>query len=296
MRNLATTIAAAGLGLFMTGCLGDFELDPPGEGTPPTGDSAEALFQGLHGQLVAECGACHGEGGATSITNGPDFMVNVDPTASYEMIQTYTSATEGAIVGNAPANSKLYFYGLHTGAALSTELASQVENWIIAQAVEDGTTPPEGEIPPPGEPKEPQTMVEALTMFADCMAYADFDAANVMEVANQGTAEGQCDNCHQVGAFGAFLDDTSQMFTMNQQLPYILKFASGYVNPDGSFGDVVPANRFRDKRGDQGHPNYILGAARLQSLETFFDQTYLRYRGAITSGVPCVRESPPLPQ
>jgi hypothetical protein len=293
MRNLATTIAAATL---LTGCLGDFELGTVDDNAPPSGDSAEALFAGLHGQLVAECGACHGEGGVTSTTNGPDFMLNTDPAASYDLVRSYASATEGPIVGNSPANSKLYFYGLHTGAAPSASLAALIEAWIIAQASEDGTTPDPGDVPPPGQPKEPRTLVEALTMFADCMSYADFEGTNFMEIANQGTAEGQCDNCHNVGLAGAFLEDTADMFTMTKQMPYILKFASGVVNADGSFGDVVPSYRIRDKRGDQGHPNYILAAERVQALEDYFDLTYVRYRGSITSGVACIPEEPPLPE
>jgi hypothetical protein len=287
MRNLATTPAAA---LFLMAGCGDFGIDQnPGPGTD-TGGQAATLFQSLHGQLMAECGSCHTDGIENELS-GPDWLAT-EAVAAYDKVRSYQSVTDGPIVGNSPGNSKLYFYGEHTGPAMSPALSTLVENWIVAQAAEDGTTPPPDPGTIPGE--EPKTLVEALTMFADCMAYLDFEASEFSEVANQSTAEGLCRNCHNTGLSGAFLNDSDEMFLKTQQMPFVLKFATGVVNPDGSFADLVPAYRFRDKRGDQGHPNYILAGERLEALNSYFDLTYVRYRSAIDSGTPCVREGLPM--
>lgn len=291
MRN-STSIAAALL--LMAGCLGDFEVDQPGPGGDSSDATAEVLFASLHQQLNAECALCHADGDSDT---GPDYQSTVSAEANLASILDYTSIVDGSpLVGNSPANSKLFIYGAHTGPAMSVELAGKVEDWIIQLAVENGNTPDEGE-GTPGVPEEPKTLVQALTKFAECMAFTDFEATNFQDIANQNTAEGACRNCHETGQGGAFLStNDADFFTQQKLRPYILKFASGTVAETGAFSDLIPSERYELKRNDNGHPNYLLADARVVSMEQFFELTYTRYRESINTGVACVPDLPPLPQ
>lgn len=291
MRN-STSIAAALL--LMAGCLGDFEVDQgPGGSDDPSGATAEAMFADLHAQLNAECATCHADGNEVT---GPDYQSTASPDANYASIMNYVSVTDGPIVGNSPANSKLYFYGAHTGPAMSPELAGKVEAWIIQEAVEQGDSPEDPGTPgTPGD--EPKTLVQALTKFSECMAFTDFDATNFQDLANQNTAEGQCNACHNAGTGGAFISSIdADFFTQQKNMPFILKFATGTVSESGAFADLIPSKRYELKRDDNGHPNYILADVRVQSMVQYFDLTYTKYRGAITSGTPCLPDLPPPPQ
>jgi hypothetical protein len=293
MRNFSTSIAAALL--LMAGCLGDFEVEDPGSGGNPSGESAEALFADLHTQLNAECALCHADGNAVT---GPDYQSTASASQNLADIMAYRSEIDGQpIVGNSPENSRLYITGAHTGPAMTPALAAKVEAWIIAQAEENGSTPPDGEDPLPGGQDEPKTLVEALTVFAGCMAFTDFEATNFGDVANQNTAEGQCYTCHDSGTGGASLNiQDATFFTRQKDRPFILKFATGTVTELGGFDDLIPSDRYELKRDDNGHPNYILSAARIESIDSFFNLTYTRYRTAIDTGTPCVADLPPPPQ
>jgi hypothetical protein len=175
------------------------------------------------------------------------------------------------IVGNSPENSKLLLHGVHAGPALSESLKAKMSDWIVAQAEEDGVSPPgddddidppDPDDPPTAEP--PDTLVEALTLFANCMTYEDFEATNFENVADQNTAEGQCYGCHSAGTGGSFLSaDNIEFYSQQRNMPYILKFVTGTVNPDGSFSDLIISGRYEMKRDDNGHPNYIMAEERL---------------------------------
>lgn len=291
MRNFSTSIAAALL--LMAGCLGDFEVDQGG-GPNPSGESAEALFADLHTQLNAECALCHADG---NLVTGPDYQSTASAQENLASIMAYASEIDGQpIVGNSPENSRLFIYGAHTGPAMTPQLAAKVEAWIIAQAEENGSTPDDGE-PLPGGPAEPKTLVEALLVFAGCMAFTDFEATNFGDVADQNSAEGQCYACHETCTGGACLNvQNATFFTRQKDRPYILKFATGTVNLDGGFDDLIPSHRYELKRDDNGHPNYIMSAARLESIDSFFNLTYTRYRTSIDSATACVPDLPPPPQ
>jgi hypothetical protein len=288
MRNHSTSIAAALL--LMAGCLGDFEVDSGGSGGEISGGTAEAMFANMHTQLNQECGiACHAN---PAITDAPQYQSLESAEANMNRILGYTSAVDGSpIVGNSPANSRLYVYGVHTGPALTTELAGEVEAWIIALAEERGLDSEEGGGGEPIPPSEPKTLVQALTKFSECMAYTDFEATNFQNLANQNTNEGQCLACHAYGLGGA-----PEFFTGQKNMPYLLKFVSGTVNTNGSFDDLVAARRYEEKRGDGGHPNYLMAADRIESMNQFFDLTYNRYRASIDTATPCVPDLPPPPQ
>jgi hypothetical protein len=296
-----SSIAAS---LLLVGCVGEYTSGEGGGGGGGGGggDGATALelYSALNDQQIAECGACHVGANLDDTTTGPDYL-GTDKGSSYETILAYKSWVDGSpIVGNSPENSKLLLHGVHAGPALSDALRTQMSEWIVKQAEEDGVTPdddeddidpPDPEEPPTAEP--PDTLVEALTLFSNCMTYADFEATNFENVADQNTAEGQCYGCHSAGTGGSFLSANNiDFYSMQRQMPYILKFVTGTVNADGSFSDLIISGRYEMKRDDNGHPNYIMAEERLQSIQSFFDLTYAKYSNAIQTGIACTPDTP----
>lgn len=299
-----SSIAAS---LFLVGCVGEYQPSDQGSGggdDPGDGASAEELYLALNDQQIAECGACHVGANLDDTTTGPDYL-GPDRASSYATILAYNSWVDGSpIVGNSPENSKLLLHGVHAGPALSESLKGKMSDWIVAQAEEDGISPPgddddidppDPDDPPTAEP--PDTLVEALTLFANCMTYEDFEATNFENVADQNTAEGQCYGCHSAGTGGSFLSaDNIEFYSQQRNMPYILKFVTGTVNPDGSFSDLIISGRYEMKRDDNGHPNYIMAEERLASIQSFFDLTYAKYSSAIQTGIACTPDTPVPPQ
>ena len=297
------SISSIAASLLLVGCVGEYQpSDGSGGGgdDPPDGASAEALYLALNDQQIAECGACHVGANLDDTTTGPDYL-GADRNSSYETILAYRSWVDGSpIVGNSPENSKLLLHGVHAGPAMSESLKDKMSEWITVQAGEDGVSPPDGEDdidpPDPDEPptaEPPDTLVEALTLFANCMTYEDFEATNFENVADQNTAEGQCYGCHSAGTGGSFLSANNiEFYSQQRNMPYILKFVTGTVNPDGSFSDLIISGRYEMKRDDNGHPNYIMAEERLQSIQNFFDLTYAKYSNAIQTGVACTPDTP----
>lgn len=297
-----SSIAAS---LLLVGCVGEYQPSDQGGGggggdDPPEGATARELYDALNDQQIAECGACHVGANLDDTTTGPDYL-GTDKATSYETILAYKSWVDGSpLVGNSPENSKLILHGVHAGPAMSDDLKARVSEWITVQAEEDGVAPPddEGDTDPP-DPEEPptaeppDTLVEALTLFSNCMTYEDFEATNFENVADQNTAEGQCYGCHSAGTGGSFLSANNiDFYTMQRQMPYILKFVTGTVNPDGSFSDLIISGRYEMKRDDNGHPNYIMSEDRIQSIQNFFDLTYAKYSNAIQTGIACTPDNP----
>lgn len=298
-----SSIAAS---LLLAGCVGEYQPMEGGGGgggdDPPDGATAEELYNALNDQQIAECGACHVGANLDDTTTGPDYM-GTDKASSYATIMAYRSWVDGSpIIGNSPDNSKLIIHGVHAGPALSEDLKAKMSEWIQVQAEEDGVAPPDDdddEIDPPDDDEPaptaepPDTLIEALTLFSNCMTYADFEATNFENVADQNTAEGQCYACHSAGTGGSFMSANNiDFYTQQRNMPYILKFVTGTVNPDGSFSDLIISGRYEMKRDDNGHPNYLMAEDRLQSIQDFFDLTYAKYSNAITTGTPCVPDNP----
>jgi len=294
-----SSIAAS---LLLVGCVGEYQPSDQGSGgdDPPDGANARQLYDALNEQQIAECGACHVGANLDDTTTGPDYL-GANRESSYDTILAYKSWVDGSpIIGNSPENSKLLIHGVHAGPALSESLRAKMSEWIQVQAGADGVEPPDGEDdidpPDPDEPpsaEPPDTLVEALTLFANCMTYQDFEATNFENVADQNTAEGQCYGCHSAGTGGNFMSaDNIEFYTQQRNMPYILKFVTGTVNPDGSFSDLIISGRYEMKRDDNGHPNYIMAEDRLQSIQNFFDLTYAKYSNSIATGVACTPDQP----
>jgi hypothetical protein len=155
-------------------------------------------------------------------------------------------------------------------------------------SIDDSGPMVSGDASPPGDYR-PKNVGEAILRFTECMSRADWDQTVAQNentnVGFQNSTAGRCYDCHATGMGGAYLStnlgDTYDAHK-NANADYVLKLVLGTVNPDGSFKDLVPAYRFRDKGlppfGTPPHPSYILTANREQALDAFVDRTLVRFR------------------
>ncbi|HZS37730.1 MAG TPA: hypothetical protein VFF06_12925, partial [Polyangia bacterium] len=100
---------------------------------------------------------------------------------------------------------------------------------------------------------------------------------------------GPCTSCHQTGDYVLLSADPNANFAAIKKMPYIMKFALADVNVDGTFKDIVPADRFKDRGMETGHPAYTLNTARLTALTTFFTTVYGKWKAgtcAAAAGAP----------
>ena len=301
MRNgliFATTFA-----LF--GCTGGLYMPPTGSGgsngsggsggTVGSGGSGgsggatmtpQAYFENNVSPIfLSKCSSCHMGSGTDA--NGPNWL-GPSETAFYVSVKMDTRF----YTPSAPASSLLITKGQHEGPALLAGEAQAIQSWLALEASPGGGTGGSGGSGGTGGtggtggapgPTHPTSIQDALQLFARCMTTADFQTYNVANVANQTTTEGPCYSCHTTGTGAAFLSQTGNDIITNWKnypaMPYVLKIATGTVNPDGTFKDLVPANRFRDKgqENDGTHPQYILSTTRQQAMDQFFQATYQKY-------------------
>ena len=241
-----------------------------GAGGGQTGMTARAFFDAnVEPILATSCASCHS---SQFDDEGPDYLG--DSPASY-----YASIDAAGFI-TLPKNSMLLLKGEHTGPALTADQQTQVRNWfemeVVERGLEDGGSGTGGG----GQGPPAVTLQEALDQFGKCMSIGDWDNLGMDNVPNQNTTNGPCHSCHQTGTGGAFLSqDANQTFENNRTMPYVLKLVLGTVNPDGSFKDLVPANRFIDK-GSEGttHPKFLMTPERQLAVKSFFDTTYAKWK------------------
>jgi hypothetical protein len=241
--------------------------------------------------LQQKCASCHAN---TSPGDGPDFMgTSPNPTTWYTAIER-TVTVIGAvpfIQVATPQDSPLIAKGEHTGPAFTPSEQATISAWLIKEAQERGLGTPVNPNPNPNPTVDyrPKNLREAIVRFTACMTRADWDQTvgqnQNTNVAYQGSTDGPCYACHATGTGGAYLSQNSgdtYDAHKNANAYYVLKLVLGTVNLDGSFKDLVPAYRFRDKGlppfGTPPHPSYLLTANREQALDAFVDRTLLRFR------------------
>jgi hypothetical protein len=149
------------------------------------------------------------------------------------------------------------------------------------QDMAQGTTsgPDAGVLQPPPPPAS--TAAQELAKFGNCMALADWNSTGMNDIQNQVTIGegGECYSCHQTGMYNAALTPNSNNnYNLMHTMPWLMKFAQATVNADGSFKDITPTERIRDRGSEAGHPVYTLTTARQTALDTFFQQTYTHYK------------------
>ena len=274
---------AAVFGLMATGCLG-MQGDPGQTGTgtgtgtgngtgtggnngvaqPPT---ARQLFDQNVLPMLGSCSTCHAGAGVA----GPPLLgSSTDQTTWYGQLWN-----NDRFVNNDPTKSLLETHQhLATSKAPDLTTAQQkfVSDWLQQENVEHV-------LPPPPTAGGAQGTAE-LAKFAKCMAQADYTAATMNDIQNQDTTgdAGPCYTCHSTGLYVYLSKTAADNFTMMKVDPTLSKFAQASFNADGSFKDIEPSNRIRDRGSAPGHPPYVLSAARTQALTTFFNSTYTHYK------------------
>lgn len=136
-----------------------------------------------------------------------------------------------------------------------------------------------GVIQPPPPPQS--TSAEEVAKFGNCMTLADWTSSGMNDVQNQTTIgdAGECYSCHLSGMYNvALTKDPNNNFNLMHTMPWIFKLAQATTNADGSFADIAPTERIRDRGSEAGHPVYTLSTPRQQALDGFFQLTYAHYK------------------
>ncbi len=130
-------------------------------------------------------------------------------------------------------------------------------------------------------PAPASTAAQELVKFGECMQLADWTSSGMGDVQNQTTAgsAGECYSCHGTGMYNvALTKQGNENFDLLHTMPWLLKFAQATTAADGTFQDITPTERIRDRGSEAGHPTYTLTNARQQALDQFFQLTYTHYK------------------
>lgn len=144
-------------------------------------------------------------------------------------------------------------------------------------------TPTPGATPDPAtEPFKPMSLQQGFARFGACMELSTFESTGMADVSFQAAQSaaggGRCFSCHETGTGGAMLSiDPATFFEENRKMPFVMKLVGGVVDGNGSFSDLTPAWRFRDKGMDPNHPEFILTDDRELALKDFVELTMARY-------------------
>lgn len=264
--------------LSLSGCIGSYQSgmqqnqnnnnqnnqNNNNQNTQPTPKTARQLFDAnVAPTLSSTCATCHA---GTPPTDGPTFLGS-GPTMFYASL-----VADARFVNAVPAKSELITKGKHEGPALTTQQSTDFLAWLTQETVERTNLP---QPPPPTDQVQLQ-----LAAFGNCMSQTDFDSTGMNDLQNQTTVgnAGSCYSCHSTGMYVYLSTDSNANEQHLQRTPWLLKFAQASTNPDGTFLDIVPANRFRDRGSETGHPQYTLSDARLSALTNFFMLTYNKWK------------------
>ncbi len=303
--TIATTDLASGTFMVSPGNTTSYTIEVQGTDTQPKERIVNVNVNGMGGVTITardlfdrnvapllqqKCASCHAN---TSPGDGPDFMgASPNPTTWYTAI-----AAARTVIGNtpylqvaSPQDSPLIAKGEHSGPAFSASEVATISAFLVKEAQERGLgNPNPSPSPSPTADYTPKNLREAIVRFTACMQRADWDQTVAQNqqtnFAYQNSTDGPCYACHATGTAGAYLSqNSSDTFDAHKDSSryYVLKLVLGTVNADGSFKDLVPAYRMRDKGappfGTPPHPSYQLTPERDQALNEFVDRTLTRFR------------------
>jgi cytochrome c5 len=238
--------------------------------------TARELFDNNVRQVLeTKCGACHEAGNTFAY---PDLFGTRNPSTYYDRV-----VADPRFLSARPEDSLLLLKGAHSGPAFLREEAQKVTGWLLKESAERGTGVAVAPPAPAGD-RRPRSLAEAITRFGACMNREIWDQtyglSEETQIAHQQTEQGECTACHSTGTAGAFLSaSVADTFDLNRTRPYVLKLVLGTSNDDGSFKDLVPAWRYERKGGEGGdHPSYLLTPERKAAIDSFVDQTLVRFR------------------
>jgi hypothetical protein len=295
MRTLAL-LSIAGLSIVI-GC----EQEPPDDivqQPPPTEEeSIGKKYFDTHVMPILEgrCAGCHSNPGDP--TNAPDYL-GASKDSFYDML-----------VGNAlmvrcdVAQSILLLKSFdkdHPGGSLSASERGEVDTWLTIEAQDRfGGTCDDPQTTDPPDPPTPGMLTgqEAMKQFGDCMTIEDWKSTGMHLVANQtctylNNANNTCYGCHNSGQGSNWMPDPTDDAAVAEAFEK-MRYAYGSfnlirwsVNPDGSFNDIVPSNRWRDKgkvtvvdeNTKAAHPTYELTQENSAAIDAWFNLTYEKWK------------------
>lgn len=205
---LASLLAAFAAGGCVGGITGGNDDTPPGDDgggddTPPAGVAKKMFEDNVYPILATKCSSgCHlADGTATSTS-----FVGTSKATSYNTVIGYTSVVGNFTLEGAPIWGKIMTGPMHNARTYTAPEQTAVTNWLAQEVLEreDPGTPPPG----PGDETPGAATARLISEWSGCLKQTDFEELRFGEVwANKGTNEGNCEQCHQDGAYGMFAND-----------------------------------------------------------------------------------------
>ena len=291
----------------------------------------EAFFnENVQPILTQHCASCHSN---TNEFNAPRFL-GESPEQYYDKLVANTMFVscdvENSILLLKGADPN------HAGVSLPGSGKPLVEEWLDLEAIArfggvcNNTTPPpedpdapppDPEAPPPDPQEAPITGQKAMQQFGDCMTLSDWIDTGMDLVANQNSNyndqnDVKCYSCHDtklnsvtqkwVATGGNHMPNPNagnadeQVMHAFEAMRYMydsFNLVRWTVNPDdGSFTDLVPSQRWRDKGVEGGsHPSYTLEQEYQDAYTAFFQRTYDRWQSGVCANGPPAPDAPPAP-
>jgi hypothetical protein len=197
---------------------------PDGDGNdngdnPAGGDltAAKALFDsGVYSTLKAKCGAagCHSESGVGgSITK----FVADDPARGWQVATNYSALVSFYVPSSAPVLTKIE--AGHESVTNYTDIEeTAITAWLNKELELRNGQPTQ---PTGGGETLGAAAERVMQQFAGCLNVDDFLAVDFgLKWGNKGSEEGQCEQCHSNGYYGALMNNDNQKMhrrlTMNK--------------------------------------------------------------------------------
>lgn len=267
---------------------------PDGDGNengdnPAGGDltEAKALFDsGVYSTLKTKCGAagCHSETGVGgSITK----FVADDAARGWQIAVNYSALVGIYVPTSAPILTKIE--SNHEGVSYEPNETAAITAWLNKELELRNGQPTTGGTEPLGAAAE-----RVMQEFAGCLNVDDFLAVDFgLKWGNKGSNEGQCEQCHSNGYYGALMNNDNQK--MHRRLTMKKYEFLMYFTPDLTGGPtlakMVPnrASFYGVAEGldpHREHPEFNAGDddQAIIALKDLYDLTQAR----IASGTGCV--------
>lgn len=266
MRTLFALIASVGL----VGCVGGIDTpvdtddpDPGGVGGGGSGASAAAAKKSYETTVFPVvqrmCSGCHTAGQPQGNITG---FVGTDITNAYATAVGY-QALVGDFTTNAPILVKIEGAAktpAHQSLTYTADEVNKISIWLAQELDARGAGTGGGA---GGAENAAQISTRLLNEWSGCMDLTRFEAADMRQMGNMGSGEGNCEQCHVLGEYNFIAADTSgpQFFNyVTKDKYYMLQyFAVDFTQGLPLAKIIVNERTFIGVDGlppHQAHPNF----------------------------------------
>ena len=284
MRTLFAVIATLGL----VGCVGGIDSPPTTDDPNPDGvggggsgsaaDEAKRMYeQDVYPVVQLKCAGCHTDGQPQGNITG---FVGTSIQTAYATAVGY-QALVGDFTTNAPLLTKIEGDNkttAHQSIDYSIEEVNKISTWLAQELDARGANTGGGQ---GGAENAAQVSARLLAEWSGCMDLARFEAADMREVGNTGSGDGNCEQCHVVGEQGFVASDQTNPYFfpyITEDKYYLLQyfavdFSQGLPNAKIIINERTLIGVAEGLPPHQAHPDFNYQRITNGPLKAFYDAT-----------------------